>query len=173
MSTFEVDDCHFLSFGHFKDVRDFPSFSFTGQSFKSGALHDIEIRALIKIPELVIEDIEVAIITVPRGDCRTLENSLDSVIGLSISRGFTEKVKSLAGGNAGCTHLVHLLTTMAPAILQGYWALLDRKKSKSGEALIKRASSSARYLKNSCYTWREDGEAFLDLLDITENGLTR
>jgi hypothetical protein len=91
------------------------------------------IHVLIKTPDLIIEDIEVFINTVPNEDCRKLEHSMDAVIGLSVSRGFTEKVKALAGGKAGCTHLVHLLTTMAPAILQGYWALTARRTPRTDE----------------------------------------
>lgn len=180
MSTFEVDGTHILCSGHFLDVRHSDSVSLLGQRFKAGPLHDLEVHVLVKLPELVIEDLEVAINAVPMADCRSLEHSLDAVIGHSIARGFTGTVKSLAGGKAGCTHLVHLLTTMAPAILQGYWAWLDAERPEaatasdgrasgriaSGRVASGRSASSVRFLRNSCHSWRADGAAFRALLDL-------
>lgn len=170
VSTFVVDDSHILSSGHFKDVRAFPSLGLVGEGFEAGTLHDLEVHILMATPALVIEDIEVAINTVPLEDCRALEHSLDAVIGQSISRGFTGRVKALAGGKTGCTHLVHLLTTMAPAVLQGYWALLDSTKVHAEDRTTERASSSAMFLKDSCYAWREDGVTFRALRNTIEKG---
>ena len=101
MSTFAVDETHILSTGHFQDVRHFPSSDCAGRSYCAGTLHDLDIHVLLKTPEMVIEDIEVFVNTVPRQDCTTLTRSLDSVIGLSIARGFTNKVKELSGGTRG------------------------------------------------------------------------
>ena len=168
--NYSVDATHMLSVGRLRDLRDFPSFGFTENPHPAGPMHDLEIFVLLRTPDLLIEDIEVAIHKVPRDDCLTLAHSLDAVVGISVSRGFTDKVKSLAGGKRGCTHLVHLLSTMAPAILQGYWAMRDREEAPSPEAGRRRAESSARYLKDSCYTWREDGEAFQELLERAGGG---
>lgn len=160
MSTFAVDASHILCTGHFRDVRHAPSVGFNGYRFEAGDLHNLEIHVLLKIPDLTIQDIEVTINTVPMDDCNSLAHSLDAVLGISIGRGFTGAVKNLAGGKVGCTHLVHLLTTMAPAILQGYWALLDTESRRSGAVASGRAASGALFLKDSCHAWREDGPAF-------------
>lgn len=160
MSTRAVDDSRMLCSGHFRDVRLAPSTGFNGRLFDAGDLHNLEIHVLVKIPDLTISDIEVAINAVPMDDCNSLAHSLDAVIGLSIGRGFTGAVKNLAGGTLGCTHLVHLLTTMAPAILQGYWALLDTESRGNGVPVRGRAASAASFLKDSCHAWREGGPAF-------------
>jgi len=165
MSTYTVDDAHILCSGHFRDVRHAPSMGFNGYLFEAGDLHNLEIHVLVKIPGLVIEDIEVTINTVPMADCNSLAHSLDAVVGTSIGRGFTGAVKNLAGGEKGCTHLVHLLTTMAPAILQGYWARLDAESYRSGALVPGRAASGALFLKDSCHAWREEGDAFQALQD--------
>jgi len=166
MSTFAVDDAHILCSGHFRDVRHEPSMGFNGHMFDSGDLHNLQIDVLLSLPGLVIEDIEVTINTVPMDDCNSLAHSLDAVIGLAIGRGFTGAVKNAAGGTKGCTHLVHLLTTMAPAILQGYWALLDAESRRSGALVHGRAASGAVFLKDSCHAWREEGAAFQTLREI-------
>ena len=170
MSTFAVDDTHILSSGRLKDVRLLPTLRITGETRDPGPLHDLALHLLIRTPDLVIEDVEVEIDTVPRTDCRKLEQSMAGVVGLAIKGGFTFKVKGAVGGKTGCTHLVHLLVTMAPAILQGYWALIDRHGSGAGDDTRKRASASAKFLKDSCYTWREDGEAYRALVAFAETG---
>jgi len=69
MSTFAVDASHILSAGHFRDVRYAPSVGFNGHLFEAGDLHNLEIHVLLKLPGLVIEDIEVSINTVPMDSC--------------------------------------------------------------------------------------------------------
>ena len=160
MSTFAVDASHILYTGHFRDVRHAPSLGLNGYLFEAGDLHNLEIHVLLKLPELIIEDIEVSINTVPMDDCNALVHSLDAVVGIAIGRGFTGAVKNLAGSKIGCTHLVHLLTTMAPAMLQGYWALLDAESRISGVQRPGRAASGVVFLKDSCHAWREEGAAF-------------
>lgn len=159
-TNYAVDGTHLLCVGRFTDMRLVPTVNALGKSAGPGPLHDLELRVLVRTPELVIEDVEVDIVDVPFDDCRTLARSLDGVKGLSLSRGFTAEVKRRAGGAGGCTHLVHLLTTMAPAILQGYWAALDAAGGRSGSEY---AASSAAFLKDSCYAWREDGDAYARL----------
>ena len=105
--------------------------------------------------------------TVPRSDCMLIAETLNPIIGMAITGGFSSKVRELSGGVTGCTHLVHLLITMAPAIMQGYWAYLyqqkpDMTKVKEG----KKAGIMSRGLKNSCYTWREEGEAYQKLIKL-------
>jgi len=161
MTTYPADENHIITEGHLRDVRLKDYYKFTGEKIDAGTLHDLGIVLLIKIPELIIEDIEVIIETVPRSDCMLISKSLDPVIGMAITGGFSAKAREAAGGIAGCTHLVHLLTTMAPAVMQGYWAHIYQKKpdlSKVKEN--KKSAMMGRALKNSCFTWREDGEAY-------------
>jgi len=167
VTTYTADECHLVTEGRLTDVRLKDYYKFTGEVVDAGTLHDLRLILLIKIPELIIEDLEVIIETVPRNDCLMIGKSLDPVIGMAIRGGFSAKVRELAGGTAGCTHLLHLLTTMAPAVMQGYWAHLyqqkpDVSKSKDG----KKAGVMSRGLKNSCYTWREDGESYQKLVKL-------
>lgn len=165
-STFEVDETHLLGVGRFKDERMSPTVNLLGIRRGPGPFHEMTIRALVRMPDLVIEDIEAEIDTAPFDDCKTLNHSLDALRGVSIARGFTAKVKDASGGPAGCTHLVHLMVTMAPAILQGYWAILDRRESRAGSKEY--AVSSARFLKDSCYAWRQGGRAYSLLEDVAK-----
>ena len=167
VSTCSADGNHLISEGRLTDVRLQDYYKFTGEKVDGGTLHDLRLVLFIKIPELIIEDLEVIIETVPRSDCQLIAKSLDPVIGLAIKGGFSAKVRETAGGVNGCTHLVHLLTTMAPAVMQGYWAYLyqqkpDISKVKDG----KKAGVMSRGLKDSCYAWREDGEAYQKMVRL-------
>lgn len=166
MSTYPVDDTHILSRGRFIEERIKPYYKFTGERVEAGPLHNMEILLLVKVPELIIEDIEVITGTVPREDCRRLKFSLDAVKGLAVKSGFTSKVREIAGGVKGCTHLTHLLCTMAPAILQGFWAIAYQRRYERSEKAGNRAAKMGYSLKDSCYTWREDGEAYRKLMQL-------
>ncbi len=168
MSTYPVDETHILARGRFIEERIKPYFKFTGERVEGGPLHNLEILLLVKIPELVIEDVEVITGTLPRADCYKIENPLEPVKGLAIKSGFTSKVKDLLGGVKGCTHLTHLLCTMAPAVMQGFWAISYQKKYDKSEKSKSRASKMGFMLKNTCYAWREDGEAYQKMMKLLE-----
>jgi hypothetical protein len=171
MSTFDVDEAHILASGRMRDVRLFPGLSPIGRAIEAGTLHDLSIRVLVEIPQMIIEEVEVSIDTVPLDDCLTLRHSLDAIVGLAIMPGFSDNVKARAGRVAGCTHLVYLLCTMAPSILQGYWAIMDKRTARGGDvAPAERARSFTKYMKNSCRAWREDGAAYRELVAIAGKG---
>ncbi|MCL1865398.1 MAG: DUF2889 domain-containing protein [Spirochaetes bacterium] len=162
MATYPAGDDHIVSHGRLTDVRLKDYYKFTGERVDSGVLHDMEIIMLLKTPRLIIEDVEVIIKTVPREDCLLMEQSLNPIIGMAVTGGFSAKAREIAGGKTGCTHLVHLVTTMAPAIIQGFWAYFFQKKPDM--SIVK--SGSAYYaagLKDSCFTWREEGDAYQKL----------
>ena len=93
-------------------------------------------------------------ISVPREACRETIDCLACIKGLAITRGFTSKVKKLAGGNKGCTHLLELLLAMAPAAVQGYAAHRSQKQAGFDPD---QAKFIMKYLVNTCHAWREDG----------------
>jgi len=167
IATYPTKDDHIVTHGRLTDVRLKDYYKFTGERVSSGTLHDMEIILLLKTPRLIIEEIEIIIKTVPREDCFLMEKSLDPIIGMAVTGGFSAKAREIAGGKAGCTHLVHLVTTMAPAIMQGYWAYVFQKKNDLSKA--KRGSGSyslSNGLKDSCFAWREEGDAYQKLAQL-------
>jgi hypothetical protein len=114
----------------------------------------MSIRLLINCSNLLIEDIDVDLLSVPREFCRETLECLAPIKGLTITKGFTAKVKKLAGGNKGCTHLVELLLAMAPAAIQGYAAYQSKKPAVYDSV---RAKMILQFLVNTCRAWREDG----------------
>src|SRR4030065_1797144 len=106
ISTYEYEEQKIIVEGFLKDDRFQESRIITGEKFPSGVIHHMAIRLLVNCSNMVIEDIDVELISVPRAICRESLECLAPIKGLAITKGFTAKVKKLAGGKKGCTHLV-------------------------------------------------------------------
>jgi len=108
------------------------------------------------MPSWVIEDIEAEMPTVPYEECIETRKSVGLLKGMGIARGFTVKLKELIGDARGCSHLFSLLMAMAPAALQGSAAHYSQRPGGFGPERKK----ILKFLVDSCYAWREDGQQF-------------
>lgn len=153
VSTYDYGEQRIIVEGVLKEERFHDSHLITGEKFPRGTIHHMVIRLLVNCSNLMIEDADVELITVPREICKETMDSLESIKGLLITKGFTLKVKKIAGGNKGCTHLVELLQAMAPAVLQGYAA----KRAQNQVPLDSdQAKMILQFLINTCHAWHED-----------------
>lgn len=163
ISTYKYDDLRFAVEGILTDYR-FKEYQLgSGEKRLPGILHQMIIHLLINKTTLEIEDMHVEMPAVPTEACLETINCLNPVKGLNITGGFISKVKDIAGGNKGCSHLVALLTSMGPAIIQGYGAYYDHKVP--GFLLDNYAM-----LINTCWTWRAEGPL---VKKFKENELSR
>jgi hypothetical protein len=154
VTTYAYDGERIIVEGSLKDDRFQESHVITGETFPSGVVHHMAIRLLVNCSTLLIEDVDVDLITVPREACRETIDCLARIKGLTVTRGFTSKVKKMAGGSKGCTHLVELILAMAPAVIQGFGAHQSLKPSNSDAG---HAKLIVQFLINTCRVWREDG----------------
>jgi hypothetical protein len=154
VTTYDYDGQRIIVEGFLKDDRFQESHMITGETFPSGVVHHMAIRLLVNCSNLLIEDVDVDLISVPREVCRETIDCLAPIKGLAITKGFTLKVKKMAGGNKGCTHLVELLLAMAPAVFQGFGAHQSQKSSAFDSD---QAKMIFQFLVNTCRSWREDG----------------
>ena len=103
--------------------------------------------------------------THPHEHCRQIEDHYQKLVGLSISRGFTHKVRELFGGPRGCTHTTALLQAMAPVAIQSMWsfrmaALRDDAVEDGGSPDFSTPEARMRAMAtnlNTCHIWAEDG----------------
>jgi Protein of unknown function (DUF2889) len=154
VTTYYYDEQRMIVEGFLKDDRFQESHSMTGEKFPSGVVHHMAIRLLVNCSNLLIEDIDVDLISIPREACRETIGCLAPIKGLIITKGFTAKVKKLIGGKKGCTHLVELILAMAPAAIQGYATYQSRKQVVFDPD---HAKMILEFLVNTCLVWREDG----------------
>ncbi len=154
ISTYEYEEQKIIVEGFLKDDRFHASRIITGEGFPAGVIHHMAIRLLINCSNMMIEDIEAELLSVPREICRETLDCLAPIKGLVITKGFTAKVKKLVGGNKGCSHLVELLLAMAPAAIQGYASYQSKKLVAYSPD---RSKMILQFLVNTCRAWREDG----------------
>ena len=154
VTTYYYDEQRMIVEGFLKDDRYHESYSVTGEKFPEGVIHHMAIRLLVNCSNLLIEDVDVEMISIPREFCRETIDCLAQIKGLTITKGFTLKIKKIAGGTKGCTHLVELLQTMAPAVIQGYAAHQSQQPAPFDS---ERAKVILHFLTNTCHVWREDG----------------
>ena len=166
IATYDDDGQKIVVEGFLKDDRLQESHVITGEKFPAGVIHHMAVRLVVNSTNLIIEDVDVELIHVPRDVCRATLDCLAPIKGLTITKGFTSKVKKIAGGNKGCTHVVELLLAMAPAAIQGFAAQQSQKPMDFG---ADHAKMIYKFLVNTCHAWREDGpfvEAFKKKLHL-------
>ena len=138
--------------GSLQDRRFCDSHMFSGEVRPPYTVHHMVIRMELQLPDLTILDIEVDMPTVPRGDCLETQDCLAALKGMRIAAGFSSKVRKLVQRSRACTHVLTLVSAMAPAAFQGAWSARIREP-------LERETYAGMMgkLKNSCWAWREDG----------------
>lgn len=154
VTTYHYDEQRIVVKGTLKDDRFQEYYSVAGDMVPSGVIHHMSICLLVNCSNLMIEDIDVDLIAAPQEMCLETIGCLDPIKGLTITRGFTAKVKKLAGGERGCTHLLELLLVMAPATYQG---VISYRAQKPSSFDPDRARKMLESLIHTCHAWSEDG----------------
>ena len=132
-------------------------------------VHHMQIDLEVSYPSMEIVAADVTMSTHPHPECPRIERDYDGLVGLSIARGFTHKVRELFGGPRGCTHTTALLQAMAPVAIQCIFSLYATTARHAEErggtpaAADGGGSTDARPAAwqmnvNTCHVWAEDGE---------------
>lgn len=129
-------------------------------------IHQMQVELRVQLPSMEIVGAQVGFETHPHESCPRIVEHYEKLIGLSIARGFTHKVRELFGGPRGCTHTTALLQAMAPAVVQSTWSVALTRARKTGQTGLgdpaKREQLFAGNL-NTCHVWDEDGEHVAEL----------
>ncbi|MBN2158497.1 MAG: DUF2889 domain-containing protein [Spirochaetes bacterium] len=143
----------------------------TGEKRPAGEIHHMVVRLLVNLDGMVIDDVEVDLVAIPREECEAVRGSLDVIKGEPIAKGYSNRMKVLMGGTKGCTHLLSLLIAMGPAALQGIFSSRAQKPMdvKSLIADHARVKFFMKTLINTCYVWREDGPSLKKLRDFIDD----
>ncbi len=124
-------------------------------------IHHMQIDLEIAFPTLEIVGAQVGIEVHPHTSCTKIESHYDKLVGLSIARGFTHKVRELFGGPRGCTHTTALLQAMAPVAVQCMWSMRASQAKRGGttqEPSPEQREMAWQFNLNTCHVWAEDGE---------------
>ncbi|MEA3183856.1 MAG: hypothetical protein QOJ74_333 [Ilumatobacteraceae bacterium] len=125
-------------------------------------IHHMIVDLEISVPSLEITAAKVVMEVHPHSDCPRIEDHYGSLVGLSIARGFTHKIRELFGGPRGCTHTTALLQAMAPVAVQSLWSFQMAQTRTTGE-MDPYGTQAARQRvvlanHNTCHVWAEGSE---------------
>ncbi|PIT79696.1 DUF2889 domain-containing protein [Limnohabitans sp. JirII-31] len=80
-------------------------------------IHDMRIRVTVNA-QLVIQEIAVAMDSVPHGECPPAQEPMQQMVGCTMGAGWRRAIDERLGNAKGCTHLRELLFNMATAAFQ-------------------------------------------------------
>ena len=124
-------------------------------------IHHMQVDIEVAYPSMKIVAAQVHMETHPNIECTRIEPHYEKLVGLSIARGFTHRVRELFGGPRACTHTTALLQAMAPVAIQSMWSLRasDVQRSESAaERMPTKRSDMWKMNLNSCHVWAEDSD---------------
>jgi hypothetical protein len=133
-------------------------------SEESKLVHHMVVRLKVKGPSMLIEQSEAFMPHHPRVECPEMLPSIRNLEGLSITPGYTMKVKKAIGGTKGCAHLTSLIIAMGESAVQGYWAAYEAERKKTGL----REDTIKKFI-NTCHLWKEDGPIVKGLREALES----
>jgi hypothetical protein len=116
-------------------------------------VHDLGVRMVFD-GDLVVRSIETFSDAFPFSECPGGGRALQSMVGLSMTRGWGKAVRERLGGGRSCTHLMELLMPLATTAFQALSALRMNRPEE--------LDASGRPLRiDSCHAYRQDGEEVL------------
>jgi hypothetical protein len=129
-------------------------------------MHHMQVDLTVAFPSMVIEAVDVVFQSHPHTTCVDIVEAYQGLVGLSITRGFTHKVRELFGGPRGCTHTTALLLAMGPVATQCTWSMYATEARRQGKSFMSSRADmtpeqrelSLRANLNTCHVWAEDGE---------------
>lgn len=164
------DDRHFRLIGHLRDVN--PHGLWGIGPNEPITLHHMQVELLIEAATLAIVDVRVDMHVRPQIECRDILPAYDQLVGLSIARGFTHKVREMFGGPRACTHIGALLNAMAPVAVQSLWsffgAVQEGQASEPGGETGGPGADAFAWNRNTCHVWADDGPMFTRVAEGVE-----
>lgn len=124
-------------------------------------IHHMVLEIEVQIPSMKIVDTRTRFPAHPGETCPNIIDHYSNLVGLSIARGFTHKVRELFGGPRGCSHTTALLQAMAPAAMQsmkGMEVLTAAEQGDPNPFDNRAADESWKRLINTCHVWAEGSQ---------------
>jgi hypothetical protein len=143
---------HLVVIGTLHDQRPWASGAFGPKS-----VHRMELGIVVRRSDLVIVDAAADMHTFPHAECPTIEGSFSDLVGLSISRGYTNAVQKRFGRERGCSHLEFLARALGPVVIQALSASAARRLEEGGDEIGVLAEGGVQWLTNTCHLWAEGG----------------
>jgi hypothetical protein len=151
MQVFEREG-HLVVIGILHDQRPWASGEFGPRS-----VHRMELGIVVRRSDLVIVDAAATMHTFPHAECPDIQDSFSDLVGLSISRGYTNAVQKRFGRERGCSHLEFLARSLGPVVIQALSASAARRLESGADEAGVLAEGGLQWLTNTCHLWAEGG----------------
>lgn len=126
------------------------------------AIHDMAIDLIVSYPEFTIVGVETAMNVHPYDVCTDILTDYQQLVGLSITRGYSRKVRDLFGGPGGCSHIGALLQALGPVAIQASWSVAslhqDPIQRLEGADDPEERARRLRLNRDTCHVWADGGE---------------
>lgn len=124
-------------------------------------IHDMTIELIVDGTTFEIRDVRPSMQVHPYDHCTGIVQTYRSLIGESIARGYSRKVKELFGGPNGCSHLGALLIALGPVAIQASWGMARLHEDPASWSALDfddgDAERQLRLNENTCHVWKSDG----------------
>jgi Protein of unknown function (DUF2889) len=170
--SYRNDDGTLLMRGAVRDQK--PAGLFIEQDDRPLTIHHMVVDLVMDTTTFEIISARVVFETHPHQQCRLVGPHYDKLVGLSIARGFSAKVRELFGGPRGCSHTTALLLAMAPVAIQSMFSLRmvaagagerGRQPVDPPRRMAERRQEVLAYNLNTCHVWAEDGEMVTTMME--------
>ncbi len=159
--SFRVDAKTVLLVGAVRDIK--PAGLYVQGDPEPLVIHHMVVNLEVTYPSMEITSARVVFEDHPHTICPGITPHYEKLIGLSIARGFTHRVRELFGGPRGCTHVTALLQAMAPVANQSRFSMSMAAGRSSPVELRGPLTPDQRKLLfagnvNTCHVWDEEGD---------------
>ncbi len=160
--AFKVSDSEILLRGAVRDDK--PAGLYVLDDVEPLTIHHMVVELRITFPMMEIIDANVQFNDFPHDECPGIAATYKQLIGMSIARGFNQKIRELFGGSRGCTHTSALLQAMGPVAIQCGWSMrvvstVEGSSTKPSREMTPDMREMAfRSNINTCHIWDEDGD---------------
>lgn len=125
-------------------------------------IHDMVVDLIVAVPAFVVEAVETTMNVHPYQACTNILVDYQQLVGLSITRGYSRRIRELFGGPGGCSHVGALLQALGPVAVQASWSLVtlhdDLADRLSTEGDAEDRARRVRMNTNTCHVWAEGGD---------------
>lgn len=156
--TYKMSDDRFILRGAVSDEK--PAGLYIAGDPDPLRMHHMVVDLDVQFPSMVISAVRVDFHEHPQTMCPAIGDTYQQLVGMSIARGFTHKVKELFGGPRGCTHVGALLAAMAPVAMQSRWSMRAGtmfRAAVAGDSMTENRRNALALNINTCHIWREGG----------------
>lgn len=124
-------------------------------------IHDMTVEMIVAYDGFEIRDVHPVMNVKPFSQCTGILDRYRQLVGHSIARGYSRRVRELFGGPNGCSHVGALLIALGPVAIQASWGvntlhdnLEDFEQGPYDPAQVDR---QLRLNENTCHVWKSGG----------------